>query len=461
MITIDRNLIQKYNQSGPRYTSYPPANLFNQNLNDIEYKKIIKDSNNNKPTHISIYIHIPFCKQLCHFCACSTSVYSNEQLVEKYIIALKKEMEFVFQFIDTKREITQIHFGGGTPNSIKIEYLEQIILKIKQKFVLSNNAEIAIEANPAYLDKEYIQNLYKIGFNRISLGIQDFNLEILKIINREKPLININELVETIKTTGFKSINIDLIYGLPQQTIETFTQNLIKAIELNPERIVTFSYAHVPWVKPAQKLLENYKFPSTEEKFIMLEKANEILTNNEYDNIGIDHFAKKEDELIIAKINKQLHRNFQGYCTKTTTGQVYAFGATAISQLTEAYIQNQKNINKYIKEVELKNFAFERGYKLVKKEMITRDVINEIMCNSFLSLNEIAKQHSLSLEKLIQMINPKIKLLKQMENDGLIRIVNNTDFIVNKNGNYFLRNIAMAFDDQLKIEHENIYSKTI
>ncbi|MFA6923289.1 MAG: oxygen-independent coproporphyrinogen III oxidase [Bacteroidales bacterium] len=456
---ITTQFLEKYNKPGPRYTSYPPATSFTTSFTKDDYLKSLINSNKQKPENISIYIHIPFCPQRCFFCGCNTSAFESEEKIKKYVECIIKEIEKVSEQIVKTRKVTQIHFGGGTPNSIKFEYLKNIIDKIKSIYILSSDCEMAIECNPAYLELNDIDELAKIGFNRISLGIQDFNNKVLNAINRKPSKEPIEHLLERARKNNFKGINFDLIYGLPIQTIESFENTIKKAIEISPDRIVTFSYAHVPWFNEEQKKLEKFKLPSPEEKLTMLVNSLNILTQNGYEFIGMDHYAKPSDELAVAKKEKKLHRNFQGYCTKETTGQVLAFGTSAISQLADAYSQNFKNTAQYIFLIENDDFATERGSALTNQEKIIKEVIDEIMCNGYLDFTEIAELFNTSIEKIKNIIEFNPIKFKEFENDGLVSIKENI-IQVSETGMLVVRNIAMAFDPFLKVEN-NKFSKTV
>ena len=376
---VDENLIKKYSKTGPRYTSYPPATFFDENFSNFDFEKKIIQSNDENPQNISVYIHIPFCPQICHFCGCTTESGFTKPFLERYVDAVIKEITYVSKLINKNRKLTQIHWGGGTPNAISYKYIERITNKLYEVFDFSQNYEMAIECNPAHLEFRHIELLKKFGFNRISVGIQDFRDDVLSAINRKPSKLPIDDIIKKIKDEGFTGTNIDLVYGLPLQTVDSFKKTVEKAIDLNTERIVTFSYAHVPSVLPRQKILEKIGFPSSKEKALMYENSYEMFITSGYVSIGMDHFSKPGDEFEIALKNKQLHRNFQGYCTRETTGQVYAFGASSISQLDSAYSQNIKNAAKYIAEIEKNNLAVFRGYSVIKEQKIVRDAINSIM----------------------------------------------------------------------------------
>ena len=459
MIKIDKKLVKKYNIQGPRYTSYPPANLFDNNYNENSFIKSILKSNNEDPESISIYIHIPFCPQICHFCGCTTETGFSYKFIERYVNALIKEMEMMINYIDTNRKVTQIHWGGGTPNAIPYKFIKLITDKIKDYFILDENYEMAIECSPAYFTLKNVDQLKEYGFNRISIGLQDFDKKILKTINRKSSKIPIEDIINKIKKAGFRGTNIDLVYGLPLQTIEGFNSAVKKAIELNVDRIAAFSYAHVPSVIPRQKVLEKYKFPSAKEKAIMYNNAYEMFKKSGYQPIGMDHFAKPNDDLSVALKNKELHRNFQGYCTLKTTGQVYGFGASSISQLYSSYSQNEKNAMKYIKQIENNKFATFRGYSLNKKEKIIRKIINEVMCNYYVDLSEVADKFKIKLQEIIELTSFSKDKFRDFIEDGVLEI-NNNKVKINTKGRIIIRNIAMRFDPLMN-NNINSYSKTI
>jgi oxygen-independent coproporphyrinogen III oxidase len=416
-------------------------------------------SNQQNPENISIYIHIPFCPKRCHFCGCSTVIAQRKLVVERYIRALKTEIEKVASLLDKSRSVTQIHWGGGTPNSISMDYIREIMDWIRLHFVMDPDAEIAMECSPAYLDYKHIDQLHEMGFNRISLGIQDFREDVLNVVNRDVPRHPVKEVVEYLRTKGFRGINLDFIYGLPMQTLESFRNTIEQAIAIRPDRIVTFSYAHVPWVKAAQKQLEVIGLPDANDKMNLFLQATAQLTGAGYCSIGIDHFTLPDDDLTKAFKSKQLHRNFQGYCTRETTGQVYAFGASSISQLYGAYAQNFKDITKYMDTVEATGFAIERGYKLNPEELLVRSVINAIMCNGLLNLDEIAADFGLTVAEVKTIVGFDPAKFDSYISDGLMWLEDN-DIRLSDKGFLCARNIAMAFDPALKTG-EGIYSRTV
>ena len=455
---ISSSFLDKYNKPGPRYTSYPPATSFHTGFDNQQYIDALVKSNSDKPESISVYIHIPFCPQLCFFCGCNTTKSKGGETIRKYIDSVLKEMDTVFQHLDKSRKVSQIHFGGGTPNSIQLHYLEEIVGKIRSTFAFTDNPEIAIECSPAYLQLEHIDHLAKIGFNRISLGIQDFNQDVLDAINRRPSKLPIEDVIARIKQNNIKE-NIDLVYGLPLQTVESFKGNIEHILKLQPDRVVTFSYAHVPWVKEAQKNLEKYHLPDADEKLKMLEVGYNLLTANGYNAIGMDHYAKPDDDLFLASKAKKLHRNFQGYCTRQTTGQVYAFGTSGISQLWGAYTQNEKNLNAYMKMIETDGLAVVRGYAMSGQETIIREVINEIMCNGHLDLADVALRLGTTVNTIKQAVDYNPAKLQEFIDDNLLTLKNDV-IDISIDGMMVVRNVAMVFDPLLKVE-ENKFSKTV
>ena len=456
---IDNKLLNKYNKKGPRYTSYPPATHFSEKYDDKDFINSVIKSNNENPQNVSIYIHIPFCPQICHFCGCTTESGFTKPFLERYVDALIKEIEFVSKYINNDRKLTQIHWGGGTPNAISLKYIQRITEKILMCFNLNDEYEMAIECSPAHLDYRHIELLKSYGFNRISLGIQDFDGKVLDAINRRRPKRPISKMVEKIHSEGFRGTNIDLVYGLPLQTVKNFNKTIEKAIDLNTDRIVTFSYAHVPSILPRQKILETIGFPSAEEKAEMYNNAYKKFTEAGYVPIGMDHFCRPDDEFYLALNNNQLHRNFQGYCTTRTTGQVYGFGASSISQLFSAYSQNVKNAAQYIKMINEKNTAVLRGYNLERNEKIIRDVINSVMCNYYVDFSEIAKKFESDSDEIKKIVGFDNEKFKDFVDLNFMKIENDK-IIIYDSARLYIRNIAMEFDPLLN-KKIGTYSKTI
>jgi len=458
---IPRELLNKYNQSLPRYTSYPPANYFTGDFNDQDYRNLLVTSNEGRLQNISLYIHIPYCHKICFYCGCNSIKFPRSGSVERYINAVKEEIRIVRSYLDPSRKVSQLHYGGGTPNAIPVEFIEDLNKLIFQEFTFIDDPEIAIECHPAHLDKEYMERLVKAGFNRFSLGIQDLNEKVLKTANREPSKMPLGELTSYLRSLDPKiHVNFDFIYGLPHQTSESFAETIKQALPYSPDRIVTFSYAHVPWMKKHQMALERAGLPDAESKLSIFEAAYKLLKENGYSDIGMDHYAKGDDELIQALRNNELHRNFQGYCTKRTTGQVYAFGVSSISQLHHSYIQNTKDTGAYIDSIEKGVLPVEKGYRLNTNEMVIREVINHLMCNRVLNWSEIAEEFSLKVDEIKEIVGYDPAKLESLADDQLVEI---TDEIIHitDTGRFFIRNIAVAFDPALAVPTDKRFSKSI
>lgn len=459
-IKIMKSILLKYNRPVPRYTSYPPANFFREGFSTDNHIRLLEESNKKGVKNISVYLHTPFCKQKCHFCGCNSLIWNSDALTQQYIDALLLEIKNTFTYLDTKnRKISQIHWGGGTPNNLSIEQHTQVMELLHSCADFLPHAEIAIECNPAYLDETYVKGLANVGFNRISLGIQDFNNEVLKAINREPSTMPIDDLIAIIRSYNFKGINLDFVYGLPYQNRENFKNSIAKAIALRPDRIVTFSYAHMPNLMPAQAQMNIDALPSDGEKLDMYLEARSMLTEAGYKVIGFDHFALPNDELSKASEAKTLHRNFQGYCTRETTGQVYAFGASGITQLSNAFIQNTKTSLNYVNEIKTNGFATYKGYELSKNEQLVSSIIEAIMCNGTVDLQKTAFDCGVSLEDVYTITGFKPEKLTELVNDGLVSFENHC-LEVSETGMTVVRNIAILFDPLLQI-NSALHSKSI
>jgi len=441
---MTENLIQKYNIPVPRYTSYPPANFFHDHFTQTDYLKAIELSNHANPSHISFYLHIPFCRHLCHYCGCNSFPMMKQENIDRYVRAIFKEIEMVKPLLNKNRKIAQIHYGGGTPTVLPVSVLKEINDRLLNGFETIQSPEIAIECHPGYLDEKYWQDLTGAHFNRFSLGIQDFDEQVLKTANRRPSLIPVEHIFQILREADAK-INMDFIYGLPLQTVESFSNTISKAIELNPDRLVTFSYAHVPWVSKRQLILEKAGLPDSETKKALFEQASKLLADAHYLPVGMDHFVRKEDELYQALHAKQLHRNFQGYCTRRTTGQVYAFGVTGIGQLNSAYIQNVKTIQEYMEVIESGNLPIAKGYTLTDEEQITRAVIESLMCNYAIYWEELSTHLHLEKDEILKAIRYKESELLAFQEDGLIHF-SEQGIEMTPKGKLFVRNVAASLD---------------
>ncbi len=459
MINTTQKLLKKYNIATPRYTSYPPANFFEKQKSE-EYIEAIENSNSIWEKNISIYIHIPFCKNLCYYCWCNMTVLWEKSPVEKYFEKLEKEIKIVISKLDKTRKLSQIHYGWWTPNSVDIKYLQKINKIFFDNFETIDNPEIAIEAHPAHLDEKYIDWLISSKFTRISLWIQDTNLEVLKNVNRLPPKLELEKLFELLREKKSDiSINLDFIYGLPGQTIESFENSIKDAIKLRPNRLVTFSYAHVPTIKTHQKILEKIGLIEDVKKAKMYEIAKDLLTKAGYKTIWLDHYVLPDDELNIALETKKLARNFQWYCTKQTTWQVYAFGVSAISQLDSWFFQNTKDLQEYIDKLEKDELTTKVWLIFKNEQKIIWKAIENLMCNYFLDLQELSSYFDLDIDKIKELLNFNENNFEELTLDNLV-ILEDKILKVTDSWRFFIRNIASKIDPEFK-KNKKIFSKSV
>ncbi|HLO88585.1 MAG TPA: oxygen-independent coproporphyrinogen III oxidase [Nostocaceae cyanobacterium] len=439
-VKFDLDLIKKYDTRAPRYTSYPPATELNEAFTEKDFQSAIASSNQ-RQTPLSLYFHIPFCQSACYFCGCNTVISGNKRIAIPYVEHLVKEIQNTSRLIDTNRPVLQIHWGGGTPNYLDREQVGLIWDTITSHFSIDSQAEISMEINPSYVDRKYIHFLREIGFNRISFGIQDFNPEVQVAVNRIQPEAMLMDAMNWIREADFDSVNVDLIYGLPYQTRQTFRDTIQKTVALDPDRIVVFNFAYVPWMKPAQKNISPETLPSAQEKLDILKMTIEELTNSEYLFIGMDHFAKNNDELAIAQRNGTLRRNFQGYSTHAET-ELFGFGSTSISMLEDAYAQNHKDLKAYYKAVDAGVIPTSKGIKLTQNDIIRRDVIMAIMSHFQLNKLEIEQKYHINFDEYF---SQELEELKPLQADGLVNI-STKQIEVTDIGRLLVRNIAVLFD---------------
>ncbi len=455
-LSVNLDLVKKYNVAGPRYTSYPPATKFTEAFTaPLLTEKIA--ANNQTERDLSIYFHIPFCETLCWFCGCTTVITKNHGESKPYLDYLEREVAQMAARLNPKRKVVQLHWGGGSPTFLSPDEIRRLGEIIRKHFTFSDDIEAGVEIDPRRLTREHIAALREIGFNRASLGVQDFEPKVQEAIHRIQPRDMTQQTLDWARELGFGSVNFDLIYGLPFQTVETFSHTLDTVLEMSPDRLAVFSYAHVPWIKPAQKILEQKILPSPEVKLELLKIVIERLTeNNRYVYIGMDHFAKPSDEMVTAQRNKTLQRNFQGYST-CGNADIYSFGMSAISQIPDAYWQNEKELSHYFSALDAQKIPLARGYVLTDEDKIRRETIMRVMCD--LSLDYAAMSQKLGVNFAEHFAN-ELAALKFFADDGLIRFSQN-GLEVTDAGRLFIRNIAMTFDNTLPQAGEQKHSRTI
>lgn len=459
MNTFDLNLdiMRKYDRPGPRYTSYPTAPQFHESFGAESFFAEIVHSNQNTNRGLSLYFHLPFCDTLCYFCACNMIITHNPKRIDQYLDHLEPEIAMMSRLIDPARKVEQLHWGGGTPTYLAPEQTARLGRFIHEHFSFAANAEVSVEIDPRGLERAHLEALREAGFNRASLGVQDFNHEVQVAVNRVQPYDLTCWTVETLRELGFNSINLDLIYGLPFQTEATFAETLHTILAMQPDRLAIFNYAHVPWMKKHQKMIPTDKLPAPEVKLRMLKRTIETLHQAGYIYIGMDHFAKPEDELAVAQREGLLHRNFQGYSTHADC-DLYAFGITGISMLENVYAQNVKELGHYYKRVSGRQLATERGYRLSWDDQLRRYVINKLMCDMRLDLTAIGNAFGINFHEYFR---PSLERLRACEADGLLTI-NRKTIEVSMLGRLLIRNIAMAFDAYLpEKQTQPLYSRTV
>ena len=455
-LNVNLDLVQKYNVAGPRYTSYPPATKFTEAISWKQLSAKIEE-NNRTPRDLSIYFHIPFCETLCWFCGCTTVITLNHDRGMAYVEALGREVAKMAPRLNPKRQAVQLHFGGGSPTFLKPDEIRRLGEIIHQHFPFSPDIEASVEVDPRRLTREHLVALREIGFNRASMGVQDFNPKVQEAIHRIQPRAMTQQAMDWMRELGFGSINLDLIYGLPFQTPQSFNETLDTVLTMKPDRLAVFSYAHVPWIKPSQKILEREVLPTPETKLQVLKLVIEKLTaDGQYVYIGMDHFAKPTDELAVAQREKKLQRNFQGYSTRAGS-DIYAFGMSSISQIPDAYWQNEKELPKWQEAVDTGKIPLQRAYFLTDEDKIRRETIMRVMCD--LSLDFAAMSQKLGIN-FREHFAGELVALAPFEADGLVKR-SPGGLEVTDAGRLFIRNIAMCFDNNLAPAGERKHSRTI
>jgi oxygen-independent coproporphyrinogen III oxidase len=451
-------VIKQFDRPGPRYTSYPTAPVFSTEYNAKRFEDDLIENNRNSTSPISLYLHIPFCDTLCYFCGCNAIITRNRKKVSKYLDALKKEIDYAASFISKKRNVVQIAWGGGTPSYLTPEEIRSLANFICERFTLASDAEISVEIDPRELTLDHLNAFVDGGANRFSLGVQDFSENVQIAVNRVQPESLTRKVFQWLHELGIKSINIDLIYGLPLQTEESFKSTLDKVIELSPERIAVFNFAYVPWMKAHQKLLNQGQLPTAEKKLHLLQCTINTLISAGYVYVGMDHFAKPADELAREQKNKQLNRNFQGYSVKAGA-DLFGFGVSAISHFGTVYAQNTKDLTSYHEAVDKGHFSTVLGYKMTRDDEIRKYVIMRLMCDLELDIRNVEQRFGIVFDEYFSDSFVKLEefLPLNLISLGSDRIV------IHETGRFVLRNIAMCFDAYLhKIPKEKqIFSRTV
>ena len=452
-LPVDLNLVQKYNIAAPRYTSYPPATHFTEMPAECILDRIRANSAS-QTDDLSLYFHLPFCWSLCWYCGCTTVITTDQSASAKYVEHLGRELAAIAPLINRERKVVQLHFGGGTPTFLLPDEIRALGGMIRSHFNFSPEIEAGVEIDPRRLTRDHLNALREAGFNRASLGVQDFNPEVQLAVHRMQSRADTQRSLDWLRETGFISVNIDLIYGLPHQTVDSFGKTLDEVIAMQPNRLAVFNYAHVPWIKPAQKILK--VLPSTEGKLELLKLTVERLTSNGYIYIGMDHFARADDELAIAQRNKTLQRNFQGYSTRANA-DIYGFGMSSISQANGAYWQNNKELAGYYGALDAGRSPITKGYVLSSDDLIRREVISRLMCDLSLDFARLSERLGIDFTAYFA---AELASLGDLEADGLID-QNGERLIVTDLGRLLIRNIAVRFDAYFGKRTDGRFSKSI
>ena len=458
-VVFDKDLIRRYDTFGPRYTSYPTAVQFTTDFNLDDYLGGVKHSNEDPiPSPLSLYLHIPFCDTICYYCGCSKVITKDKSKATHYIDLLKQEIKLQGALFAKDRIVTQIHWGGGTPTFLSDKEIYEIIECIRDNFNVppDNEVEFGIEVDPRTVDQLRLKNLNNLGFNRISFGVQDFDSSVQKAVNRVQSNEQIKQHIIDSRKLHYQSINIDLMYGLPRQSVHSFSKTLDTTIELSPDRIAIYNYAHLPEMFKPQRRISEDELPSAEEKLNILQLCIDKLQNAGYVYIGMDHFAKASDDLVKAQQEGSLHRNFQGYSTHADCDMI-AMGITAISRIGDNYSQNVRTIDEYESYLKQNKIPVFRGIELENDDILRREIINQLMCNNSLDIKKLEKKWNINFKKYFK---SSLENLQKMADDGLLNI-EKTKLTVTTSGRLLARSICMQFDRYLQEKNNNRFSRVI
>jgi oxygen-independent coproporphyrinogen-3 oxidase len=456
-LSVSEEFLARYNRPGPRYTSYPTAPVWNDAFGPDDLEKVHEQADRAR-TPVSLYMHIPFCESLCLFCACNVIIQKDKQVAPPYLGVLKRELERVSRSVSRERPVVQFHWGGGTPTYLTPEQIEDLFGAARERFTFAPDAEVGIEVDPRVTSRTHLETLRRLGFNRLSMGVQDFHPEVQKAIHRIQPFEMTRDLVGAARELGFDSINVDLIYGLPHQTPERFSHTVDQIHQLAPDRVALFSYAHVPWLKKQQGAFAAH-LPEGMQKFEIFRTGLLKFLEAGYLYIGMDHFAKPGDELAISQQNRTLHRNFQGYTTKAGA-DLYGMGITAISGIQDAYAQNHRDLASWEKAVAARGIATMRGYHLSPDDRLRRAVIGRLLCHTLVVKREISLEFGVDFDGYFA---EELRQLGPSRDDGLVLLEPN-EIRATWLGRIFIRNLAMVFDPYLEKQQltaKPLFSKTL
>jgi oxygen-independent coproporphyrinogen-3 oxidase len=454
---VSVDLLRRYNVPGPRYTSYPTAPVWREGFGPQEYESVLAESREKeRPAPLSLYLHLPFCEHLCYFCACTVVISGNHSVEESYLATIEREIAWVSARAGSDRPVIQLHWGGGTPTYFSPERAGRLAGRLREAFRFAPDAEVSVEVDPRVTSREHLAVLREMGFNRVSMGVQDFDPTVQKAVNRIQSAEQTADLVAAARELGYGGINMDLIFGLPHQTPESFARTIDRVLAIGPDRLAVYSYANVPWMKKHQKLLEP-KLPSEREKFEIFRTALSRFTEAGYEYIGMDHFARPDDELSLARRNRTLHRNFQGYTTKAGT-DLLGLGMSAIGAIGDAFVQNRRDLPGYRSAVESSGSAAFRGFRLSLDDRLRREIIASMLCHGVVEIPEIEAKYRIRFGEYFA---DALERLAACAADGLVQI-SATELTATPLGRVFLRNLAMPFDAYLPAQLEKpVFSRTL
>ena len=457
-LAFDAELVAKYDQFGPRYTSYPTADRFHEGFGPAQYVEALAARNHERPEQpLSLYVHLPFCNTICYYCACNKVLTKDHGRSAKYIRYVDREIALVSALVEGAPPVTQLHWGGGTPTFLSRDEMTTLMRALRSRFAFAAEAEVSIEVDPRKVLPDTIEFLGELGFNRLSVGIQDFDPDVQAAVNRIQSEAETRAVMDTARRSGFVSVNADLIYGLPRQTVEGFSATLDRVIDAAPDRIALYSYAHVPHLFKPQRRIATADLPAPQAKLAILALAIAKLTDAGYVYIGMDHFAKPGDELAVAQRERKLHRNFQGYSTKPDCDLI-AFGISAIGKVGAAYSANVKTLDEYYAKLDAQTLPVMRGVVLDADDLLRRDVIQRLMCNFDLDFGEVERAHGI---RFAATFAPELAALAPLAADGLVEIDANA-IRVTARGRLLVRTVAMTFDRYLRERRQGPqYSKVI
>ena len=455
LFDFDRELIASLPASGPRYTSYPTADRFHDGFRQPEYVSVLENTLPGSLKPVSLYVHIPFCNVICYYCGCNKVITKDTGKADEYLTYLEKEMALLAPHLHGRHKLAQLHFGGGTPTFLSDEQLERVFCLIRQHFELLPAGEYSIEIDPRKVSRESVFKLGELGFNRMSVGIQDFDPKVQAAVNRIQTVEETREVIDAARAAGFKSISVDLIYGLPHQSVESIKPTLDTVLSLSPDRLALYHYAHLPHIFKPQRRIDTNAVPSSEEKLDILQYAVKLLDERGYVFIGMDHFAKPEDELAVALREGRLQRNFQGYSTYADCDLV-AIGVSSIGKIGNTYSQNQRDLNDYYADLDAGKLPVMRGYELNADDVMRRQIIQDLMCRFALELADYQADFA-------DYFAEEIPDLQRFAAQGLIEWQPETGSLkVTPKGRFLIRNIAMIFDYYLRHKETKAkYSQTV